>query len=88
MSHSKTTKRNFSLYLEKWNASAKKYINVCCICGKKGYSPVVKQEGFCSDSNKAVICQELTRTLRVMALDDLGRCEVCARVQDTMMQKP
>ena len=31
MSHSKHTKRGYSLYIENWNRSAKKYINICCI---------------------------------------------------------
>ena len=83
MSHSKITKRNFSLYLEKWNPSAKKYINVCRICGHRGYSPVIEQNGFCDDRRNAAIYTELTKTLRVMALDRLGRCESCAKVQDS-----
>ena len=74
------------MYLEKWNPSAKKYINVCRICGQKGCSPVIKQEGFCSDLEKAAIYQQLTKTLRVMALDRLGRCEDCARVQDNIIR--
>ena len=72
------------MYLEKWNPSAKKYINVCGICGRKGYSPVVKQDEFCSDLGKAVIYRELSNTLCVMTLDRLGRCEDCARVQDSV----
>ena len=46
MSHSKHTKRGYSLYIENWNRSAKKYINICCICGHKGYSPVIEQDDF------------------------------------------
>ena len=82
MSHSKLTKRNFSLYIEKWNPSAKKYINVCRVCGSKGYSPVIEQEGFCGSRKNTAIHRELTRTLRVLALDHLGRCEDCARVME------
>lgn len=41
MSHSKYTKRGYSLYIENWNRSAKKYINICGIWGHKGYSPGV-----------------------------------------------
>ena len=82
VSHSKMTKRGFSLYLERWSPSAKKYINICRICGHKGYSPVIEQNGFCSDRRNTAIYEELTKTLRVMALDRLGRCEICARVQD------
>lgn len=85
MSHSKLTKRGYSLYIEKWNTSAKKYINTCAICGQKGYSPVIEQAEFQESLNTWVIYKELTRTLRRMKLDKLGRCEDCARVQDTRM---
>ena len=44
MSHSKYTKRGYSLYIENWNRSAKKYINTCMICGQKGYSPVIEHK--------------------------------------------
>lgn len=47
MSHSKVTKRGYSLYIEKWNPSAKKYINICAVCGHKGYSPVIERDDFC-----------------------------------------
>ena len=85
MSHSKNTKRGFSLYLEKWNPSAKKYINVCSICGCKGYSPVILEVDF-YDKNPIVFSEnratyeELTKTLKPLKLDDLGRCEACAKV--------
>ena len=46
MSHSKVTKRGYSLYVEKWNPSAKKYINICAVCGHKGYSPVIERDEF------------------------------------------
>lgn len=78
MSHSKHTKRDYSIYIEKWNKSAKKYINTCAICGCKGYSPVIEYDDF----DDEVIYKELTKTLKRMALDEFGRCEDCARVQD------
>lgn len=83
MSHSKHTKRGYSLYIEKWNCAAKKHINSCVICGHKGYSPVIEQKDFCNNSENKVIYKELTKILRQMRLDDLGRCEDCAKVQDT-----
>ena len=46
MSHSKHTKRDYSLYIEKWDKAAKKYMNTCTICGHKGYSPVIENEDF------------------------------------------
>ena len=82
MSHSKFTKRGCSLYLEKWNPAAKKYINTCKICGHKGYSPVIEQEGFCNNLPNKAIYRELKRTLDMLSLDELGRCECCARLQE------
>ena len=77
MSHRKHTKRDYSIYIEKWDKSAKKYINTCAICGHKGYSPVVEKEDFCE-----VIFKELSKTLLKLELDEYGRCTYCARVQD------
>ena len=82
MSHSKLIKRGYSLYIEKWDASAKKYINTCAICGHKGYSPVIEQAEFQERFGNWVIYKELTKTLCRMQLDSLGRCEDCAWVQD------
>ena len=82
MSHSKKTKRGYSLYLENWNPAAKRYINVCKICGHKGYSPVIEEEGFCDTVPNGAIYEELKSTLCALPLDELGRCEMCARVHD------
>ena len=88
MSHSKFTKRGRSLYLDNWNPSAKKYINTCVICGHKGYSPVIDQEDFCSQQlGNGVIYRELKKTLTPLPLDNLGRCEECARVQDSKLHQ-
>ena len=46
MSHSKLTKRGKSLYLDKWNPYAKKYINTCCLCGAVGYDTSIEKDGF------------------------------------------
>ena len=81
MSHSKITKRGYSYHLEEWFPHAKKYINTCIICGHKGYSPVIEEEGFCDREGRAIYT-ELKKTLEVLPLDALGRCECCARVQD------
>lgn len=83
MSHSKYTKRCYSLYIEKWNPSAKKYINTCAICGHKGYRPVIEQTDFCSNLENKAIYKELTKILSKMQLDKAGRCEDCAKVQDS-----
>ena len=82
MSHSKFTKRGYSLYLENWNPSAKKYINTCKICGHRGYSPAIDEDDFCNFLGNSAIYTELKRTLSKLELDELGRCEDCARIQD------
>lgn len=82
MSHSKITKRGYSLYIESWNPSAKKYINTCSLCGCKGYSPVIEQDDFCSTNEKSAIQTELSKTLNKLELDSLGRCADCAKIQD------
>ncbi|MBO4920721.1 MAG: hypothetical protein J5372_02275 [Lachnospiraceae bacterium] len=64
MSHSKHTKRGYSIYLEKWNPSAKKYINTCVISGSKGYSPVIEE-----NLRDTPEYRELTKTLPKMELD-------------------
>jgi len=90
MSHSKSNKRGHSLYLDKWNPNAKKYINECKICGCKGYSPAIEYPGFFSDRDKdpftfsknKAIYTELTKAFSPLELDGCGRCKDCARVQE------
>lgn len=79
MLHSKKTKRCYSLYIEKWNPKAKKFINTCVICGSKGYSPSIECDGFMVDNEKQVIYYELKKTLPILSLDSYGRCVDCAR---------
>lgn len=79
--HSKYNKRGYSLYIEQWNPSAKKYINTCAICGFRGYSPVIEEEDFCNGVEKMAIYKELKKSLSKLELDELGRCKDCARVQ-------
>lgn len=87
MPHSKFNNRGFSLYLNNWNRSTKKYINVCCLCGRQGYSPAILAADFYNRdadtySEKRAIYEELTRTLNPLPLDDLGRCEICRGLSD------
>ena len=64
--------------------------NECSVCGHKGYSPAIEQHGFLSDTDKdpftfsvnKAIYEELTKTFSALDLDELGRCETCARIQD------
>ena len=86
MSHSKYTKKGKSLYIEKWNPSAKRFINTCVICGAQGYNPGIDDMGFIhdnaqnvSDSEHRAIQAELKSVLKPLSLDSLGRCGDCAR---------
>ena len=76
------TKRGRSHYVESWNPSAKRFIVTCSLCGSVGYSPTIDGEGFCDTPEHKVIRSELKATLKPLALDELGRCEVCARNMD------
>lgn len=87
MSHSKFTKRGQSLYVNSWNPSAKKYINVCKICGHRGYRPGIEDEGFLSSPKNRAVYSSLTQTLEPLPLDELGRCEYCAKIQNGETKK-
>ena len=82
MSHGKKTKRGNSLYLDKWNPYAKKYINTCKLCGCRGYSPAIDEEDFSDTVGNGAIRYELKRTLTKLELDGFGRCADCAKVHD------
>lgn len=88
MSYSKMTKRGKSLYIEKWNPSAKNFINTCSICGSQGYKPSIEDEGFVNPSNTTkdfshrAMYNELKKVYKPLSLDNLGRCEDCARIMD------
>ncbi|MBO5653456.1 MAG: hypothetical protein J6S44_04505 [Clostridia bacterium] len=88
MSHSKMTKRGRSRYVEALHPYAKKFINECRLCGKRGYSPSMEETGFLHPSpdktnyEHRAIYSALTAILQPLALDDLGRCENCATILD------
>ena len=88
MSHSKCTKKGKSLYIEKWNSSAKRFINTCVICGAQGYNPSIDDTGFVYDNAQNVnlehqaIRSELKSVLKPLSLDSLGRCADCARIME------
>lgn len=88
MSHSKKTKRGNSLYVESWNKSAKLFINTCAVCGKQGYNPSIDEEGFIQfapdkkDFKHSAIYAELTTIYEPLPLDELSRCETCAKLMD------
>ncbi len=86
MSHSKRAKRGKSLYLDQWNPSAKRFINTCALCGAQGYRPSIEEDGFVYSEAKTIndfehraILSELTRVLKPLPLDHLGRCPDCAK---------
>ena len=84
MAHSKMTKRGYSHYVESWNPKAKRFISTCALCGDVGFNPSILEEGFVTENGKtnyehhAIRC-ELTRILKPLPTDELGRCEVCRR---------
>ena len=82
MSHSKTTKRGKSLYIDKWNPAAKRFINICAVCGAQGYSPTIDEDGFVCDDARRVICRELKSVFKPLPVDALGRCPDCAKRMD------
>lgn len=89
MSRSKVIKKGYSLYVEKLNPHAKRFINTCPICGAKGYSPTIDEEGFVYDKANNItdfehraIRIELKGVLNPLPLDDLGRCPVCVKLMD------
>ncbi len=93
MSHSKKNKRGKSLYIESWNPSAKKFINTCALCGAVGYNPTIEEDGFIKDGEDgrtnyehAAMHAELTRTLKPLPLDFLGRCPDCAARMERQAQ--
>jgi len=87
MSHSKYIKRGYSYYIKKGDPSSKKYIIRCGICGCKGYSPEIAEPDFIEENpdislQNKVIYRELIKALKPLKLDDLGRCEDCAKIMD------
>ena len=89
MSHSKMTKRGRSHFVESWNPKAKNFINTCALCGARGYSPTIDEDGFVYEGEARfpnfehrAIRDELTRILSPLPLDSLGRCQTCSAVMD------
>ncbi len=77
------SKRGASLYLGKWNPYAKKYIVICSVCGKKGYSPAVEEEDFCRlNWENELIQKALRKNFSKLELDSLDRCAICAKLMD------
>jgi hypothetical protein len=82
MSHSKFRKKGQSLYIDNWNPSAQKYVHVCYLCGRKGYSPAIEEDDFPTTLERKAIYKELTRILdSALELDSFGRCAECAKRQ-------
>jgi len=87
MSHSKYIKRG-SLYRDLLKHRTKKLSNNCKICGCEGYSPVLLEKDFLDPSSKIysenrIVYEHLLHIFnKPLKLDNLGRCEDCARIQD------
>lgn len=83
MSHSKFRKKGHSLYIENWNPSAKKYINTCAMCGRRGYSPAIEEKDFLISPERKAIYNELTKMFESsLTVDTFGRCSDCAKQQN------
>lgn len=83
MSHSKFLKRGKSHYIDNWNPSASKYINVCTICGRRGYGTAILEQDFIVDYERKAIYDELTKMFESsLTVDSYGRCEDCAKRLD------
>jgi hypothetical protein len=66
--------------MDNWNPVAKKYINTCCLCGRKGYSPAIEEADFLIGPERKAIYSELTKIFpSALALDSYGRCDECAQ---------
>ena len=89
MSHSKhhQRKKGFSLHIDKWVPSAKKYINTCYLCGSKGYNPVILGDEFDRHGfgQNRSIRDSLLKTHNPLFVDGLNRCEICAKIQDKIV---
>ena len=69
MSHSKFRKNGQSLYMDNWNSAAKKYIT---------------EHDFINSLEREAIYEELTKMFQSpLILDSFGRCDECAKRQDT-----
>ena len=75
---------------------ARRYINKCTICGCEGYSPIILKNDFLDQSSikpyypgggpygeNRIIYEYLTKVFKKpLEVDNLGRCEDCARAMD------
>ena len=83
MSNSKFRNNGQSLYIDNWNPTAKRYINICSLCGQKGYSPAIEEGDFIVDLEHQAIYNELRKMFRTaLVLDEWGRCLECAKLQE------
>ena len=80
MSHSKYRKFGRSYVLER-RGKSEKYINTCAVCGSRGYDPSVDADNLTQVGDE-VRYHELMRILPPLALDELGRCADCARLEE------
>ncbi len=81
MSHSKVRKRGKSLYLDKWNKRAKKWVVQCVHCGFQGHSLAILEPDFADTHEKEVIRGSLRSVLAPLELDAHGRCPSCTELQ-------
>ena len=82
MSHSKMTKRVRSQSAESWIKNAKSFIVSYFLCGATGYRSSINEDGFDGDSVRRAIRDALHKAYSPITLDEIGRCESCAKIQD------
>ena len=82
------TKRGKSVYIERLNPSAKRFLNTCVLCQSVGYDPAILDEGFVhpsvnkTDYEHSAIFAALTEAYKPLKLDECGRCEECRRAME------
>ena len=82
MSHGKMTKRGRSQYVESWIENAKSFIVSYFLCGATGYRCSINEDGFDGDSVRRAIRDALHKAYSPITLDEIGRCESCAKIKD------
>lgn len=65
-------------YLEMYPQIAKRWINECVVCHKQGFKPEMPGR-IDSNSNQAIMKNNLMRYFEPLFVDDTGLCEQCGQ---------
>jgi hypothetical protein len=66
---------NGEMYLEMYWTKAKRWINQCVICQRKGYKPEMPIES----SNGSLLFSNIRQYFEPLQLDDSSLCEQCGK---------